>query len=206
MKHIRVISYFIVFIIAAASFGNDNSISLLDLVKSDDEKKIVSALEAGASVHVRNRFGETPLMLASERGNAKIVAALIKAGAGVNEKRKNGVTALIMAAERGNVDAAKELLKSSAVIDQAAADGNTALLRASMRGHYDMVKLLVDMGANISLKNKSGYTASDLAGKWRRGKIVQFLREIELKKTISAVKKKEPGSKNSVRDEDAEEE
>ncbi|HPQ54097.1 MAG TPA: ankyrin repeat domain-containing protein [Spirochaetota bacterium] len=200
MKNLPVVICIFVICMGFSSAGGETAASFLDLIRSGDEKKVMSALEAGAPVHARNRYGETPLMLASEKGNAKIVEALIKAGAVVNVKRKNGVTALMMAAERGHVDTAKALLKASAEIDAQSANGNSALLWAAMRGHYDMVKLLVEKGADINRKNKSGYTAAELAGKWRRGRIVQFLRELELKKIAPVENKKQKAVTKEERD------
>lgn len=206
MKRFSILLCMLCAMMRFASAESGNSTSILDLVRNGEEKKVLAALDAGASIKVRNRFGETPLMLASERGNGKIVAALLKAGADVREKRKNGVTALMMAAERGHVDAAKELIRASAEVDAAAENGNTALLWAAMRGHYDVVKLLTEKGADISRKNKNGYTAAELAGKWRRGKIVQYLRELELKKIAPDNGKDKSGPVKSPRGDDEEEE
>ena len=51
-------------------------------------------IKAGANVNLANTAGETALMLASEAGNAKLVALLIKAGANVNAVNKVGDSAL----------------------------------------------------------------------------------------------------------------
>jgi ankyrin repeat protein len=75
-----------------------------------------------------------------------------------------------------------------------------------MRGHYDVVKLLTEKGADISRKNKNGYTAAELAGKWRRGKIVQYLRELELKKIAPDNEKDKSGPVKSPTGDDEEEE
>jgi len=51
-------------------------------------------IKAKANVNLANTAGETALMLASQSGNAKLVALLIKSGADVNAANKVGDTAL----------------------------------------------------------------------------------------------------------------
>jgi ankyrin repeat protein len=51
-------------------------------------------LEAGVDKEVKNKFGATALMFASQWGRTGIVNLLLKAGADKEAKNKNGKTAL----------------------------------------------------------------------------------------------------------------
>lgn len=64
-----------------------------------DRAAIVQSLvDAGATVHVRNAHGESPLLLAARYGHSQAtVHTLLRAGADVNTQDRNGWTPLIWA-------------------------------------------------------------------------------------------------------------
>ena len=70
-------------------------------------------LAAGADVNYRTMLGETPLMIASDKGVGNIVVVLLEAGTDVNAKctgrYRNGSTALDIAGEKGNGEIMKLL-------------------------------------------------------------------------------------------------
>ena len=70
-------------LITAATNGNEETIKIL--------------LKAGANINIKNKFGWTALMRASEKGFIIIVKILIENGAKLNEKNKQGFTALDLA-------------------------------------------------------------------------------------------------------------
>lgn len=51
-------------------------------------------VEAGYDVNYANKAGITPLMVATEKGDAKLVRNLLESGARVMEKDKDGRTAM----------------------------------------------------------------------------------------------------------------
>jgi ankyrin repeat protein len=59
-----------------------------------------------------NRKGETPLILAAERGNLEIAKLLLAKGADPNMKDRSGASALSLAKEKGN-KAMLELLSAA---------------------------------------------------------------------------------------------
>jgi|GEM_PF-2681059 len=86
-------------------------------------------LNTGVRVDVKDRFGDTPLMIAAERGNEPAVKALL-----------DGVGA------KASIDMQREN------------NGETALMKAIRSGNWKCIKALLDAGADISKPNRYGYT------------------------------------------------
>jgi hypothetical protein len=87
-------------------------------------------------------MGDTPLVWASEMGNAVVVEWLLKMGADPNKCEYDGWSALHWAARNGHVDVAKLLLSNGAHIDQQDGTGHVPLDWALDRGHWDVVDVL----------------------------------------------------------------
>ena len=66
------------------------------------DRQIIAELlvEAGANLDLKNQYGETALMLASFRNDAKITRLLVDNGANKDIKNNEGKTALAIAEER----------------------------------------------------------------------------------------------------------
>ena len=82
-----------------------------------DVAEIRRLIKDGADVNVRNKFGVTPLIMASLLGHTDVVKLLLAAGADVNAKANKG------------------------------GEDYTALRIAKMRGHTQIIKLLTEHGA-----------------------------------------------------------
>jgi ankyrin repeat protein len=67
-------------------------------------------LKHGANPNAKDRFGLTPLMVASAENRIEVVKILVNSGADVNQKDNNEKTALTWAAERSHKEIV-ELLK-----------------------------------------------------------------------------------------------
>lgn len=83
---------------------------LLDAAIGDRPTLAEAALKHGADANVKSVYGDTPLMLASVRGNCQIVKLLLKHGADTGVADEDGKTALTMAQERGHQDVVELLL------------------------------------------------------------------------------------------------
>jgi ankyrin repeat protein len=68
-------------------------------------------------VNQRGNFGNSPLKVASTRGNIEEIEALFAGGANVNAKGEDGYTALHHAASQGHVAAVIRLLQAGALPD-----------------------------------------------------------------------------------------
>jgi uncharacterized protein len=136
--------------------------------------------QKAVQVDVLNGVSETPLMIASLKGNLILMRQLIAAGAYPN---KEGWTPLHYAASIGNVEAMKLLLEEHAYIDTESPNKTTPLMMAARSKQILAVKLLLDEGADFEAKNDAGWTVITFAEKADATNIVEGLklREAALK-------------------------
>ncbi|MEI8344599.1 MAG: ankyrin repeat domain-containing protein, partial [Candidatus Omnitrophota bacterium] len=85
---------------------------LVDLVRNNHLDDVLEAIQKGADVNERSRYGETPLMEASALGYQDITESLIARGADLNAVNDAGQTALDLARENGR-EAIAQLLEKS---------------------------------------------------------------------------------------------
>ncbi len=134
---------------------------------------------------------------------AEIMAELIKAGADVNHRDYDDLDDLTV---RGHVplhttctnpDATKVLLKAGADPNrQYFLSKNTPLHQAAKHGSLEVVRMLVNAGADISIQNKEGKTAEQLAKRHGHKEIVEFFRiRSQAKLARRAIKKSPPAKK-----------
>ncbi|XP_072031542.1 NAD-capped RNA hydrolase NUDT12-like [Amphiura filiformis] len=82
---------------------------------------------------------------------------------------------LLKSASSGDVARVTRLLAGLANVNVADAQGWTSLMFASRNGHEKIVRLLLEKGCNISLVNKSGQTALEIADFWNQSAIIHLL-------------------------------
>ena len=131
-------------------------------------ESVIGCLEAGADVHARSEYGETPLhRLASDVMRAgypfdRVIAAFVEAGADVNARDRNGRTPLFDGVWRlwGNVGTApaRALLEAGADVNARASAGSTPLHQAAQAGTSAVVSLLVQAGADLQATDTVGRT------------------------------------------------
>ena len=137
--------------------------TLMEVVDEYKEnlEEVESLLRRGDDVDMRNRWGDTVLMKASERGHLKTVEALIANNADVNIVGSLlGETALIKASRRGHLKVVEELIANNADVNIGTSIlGETALMEASERGHFKIVRSLLRNNAVVHKKDWRGWTA-----------------------------------------------
>lgn len=87
----------------------DDAKNLALAIQSSDSNQVRKLLAAGADVNVVNKYGWTPLMIASQYGNTSIIKILLEAGADINVRTPMGVTPLSIATQNGQIHVARLL-------------------------------------------------------------------------------------------------
>jgi ankyrin repeat protein len=107
-------------------------------------------IHAGADINLRNKGGDTPLMLASfnsaSENDYEMVQFLKANGANFNSPDEE----LLYAASRGDVGLIQQLLAAGAKVNQSYEDGVTPLMAAAINGQTAAVKALIAAGANLT--------------------------------------------------------
>lgn len=114
----------------------------------------------GLRLEASNPAGETALMLASLRGQTKLVERLLKRGAAID---RPGWSALHYAATAPDDAALRLLLDHGAVVDARSPNGTTALMMAAQYGPSESVDLLLARGADVNLRNDLDLAATDFS-------------------------------------------
>ncbi len=118
----------------------------------------------GAAVNPEGSTTTTPLHRAARNGQLAMTKNLVSSGAQVNRVDADGYTPLHFAVTKKNLETVKYLVEHGAflnVTDKIL--GNSELHMATIMGCPKIASYLVSQGSDVSLKNKEGKTAFDLA-------------------------------------------
>jgi ankyrin repeat protein len=107
-------------------------------------------IKAGADITIC-QHGGTPLHIAAQYHNTKVLEYLIQVGTFVNVRDRNGQTPLMVAAFSGDNKTLDLLIKSGANINAQDQQGATALYAAVEKGHYTTAEHLIKAGADSNL-------------------------------------------------------
>ncbi|XP_063923634.1 uncharacterized protein LOC135137817 [Zophobas morio] len=119
--------------------------------------------------------GNTPLIIASQKGQVTVVDYFVKCGAEINHATENGETPLYAASSHGHEKIVECLVKCGAAVHRANRNGETPLYAASSQGHEKIVEYLVKCGAEINRPDKYGRTPLYAASSQGHEKIVECL-------------------------------
>ena len=110
--------------------------------------KIIKLLiDSSVDLNIKNKEGDTALILATINNHKEIVKLLIVAGADVNLKNNKGNNALLYASLNKNIDIAKLLIDAGTNINIENINKITALTLAQANFNEEMIKLLKSKGA-----------------------------------------------------------
>lgn len=148
----------------------------LYLAVRDQSLKAAAALIVWpkTNVELRTAQDESPLMMASLKGQLDLVRKLVDRGADVN---KPGWAPLHYAATNGHLQIMELLLDANAYIDAASPNGTTPLMMAAHYGSPAAVKLLLEAGADPTIRNQLGLTAIDFAYRANRTDAAEMIAE-----------------------------
>lgn len=102
---------------------------LLRAAENGDASKARELIAGGVNVHATNKYGWTPLHLASNNGHAAVVEALLAGGADVHAKTADGRTPRSLAESHGHVEVLNLLgsaLEGTDAFNNNATDNDTA--------------------------------------------------------------------------------
>uniref|UniRef100_A0A8C4NJM1 Ankyrin repeat and SOCS box containing 2a, tandem duplicate 1 n=1 Tax=Eptatretus burgeri TaxID=7764 RepID=A0A8C4NJM1_EPTBU len=119
---------------------------------------IVLCSEFPGLVDRRTLQAETPLMVATERGDLDSMELLLEAGANPDISGANRETPLYRACEMGRESAVALLLDGGADPNHRCQRGWTALHEAAARNFASIVRLLLTAGARLESRNAYGLT------------------------------------------------
>lgn len=162
-----------------------------ELLKTNNLNRAKELIEKGADVNARDKYGQTPLIIAcgrqSKHANIELIKYLIEKGANVNatgEDEYHDQTPIMMAIRADYLirSVAMQiidiLLKAGADINAATkSDKITALTKASRLGHLSITKFLVEHGANLNAQDSDGWTPLMYAINSGRFDVVRYLVE-----------------------------
>ena len=150
----------------------DKVISLFNFIKTyrDPNEEHIKKLGLNSDIlDMRNKSGDTPLMVAALHKNLKVMKFLVENGAEVNTVNENsGDTALMLAVSEGYKDIVKFLIEKGANVNAVnSKSGYTVLMLAALGGSGDIVKFLKEKGANVNAvsfeRNESVYEVAQYA-------------------------------------------
>jgi len=124
---------------------------LSESMNTADISELRELIKDGCNVNTTNKYGATPLWVASRTGHTEIFKMLLEAGAEVNFTYVDGITPLITASQSGNIEIVKLLLKAGADVNSAhKISDETPLLIALLNKHSDIVTILREAGGTYS--------------------------------------------------------
>ena len=118
------------------------------------------------NVNAKDKDGNTPLMLACEKGFEDIALLLIgHKSIDINTQNKDGHTALILASVKvgGRIKVVQALIDKKADLDIRLKDGRSALVAATMFGHEDIAIKLIEAGSFLDFDAIYAHTALIIA-------------------------------------------
>jgi ankyrin repeat protein len=142
---------------------------LYEAVRKGDAAAVTAALDKGADVNAKFRYGTTALFKAAERGNTAVARVLLDRGADVKVKDTfYGATAMTWALDNNHAEVVRLLLEKGA-------DGLEDVLMTGVRENKeDLVKIAVDRGG-ISADNLTAALGLSMAQ--NKAPIVELLKK-----------------------------
>lgn len=135
--------------------------SLINSVKKNDYEKAKESISSGTDVNIKSRKGLTPLHIATNNNNIKIVELLLEKGANVNiDTSSIGLKPIHIACynNNNNIEMVKLLLSHGAKVNvKKSSHWYTPLLYAVKNDNVEIAKLLINNDAQVNVEIKTYY-------------------------------------------------
>ncbi|KAF0698760.1 Aste57867_10618 [Aphanomyces stellatus] len=135
---------------------------LMQAVLDANYSDVATLLASGHSPNQRDDFNRSPLHLASDIGDADMLALLCESMGDIEARDAKGNTPLHIACFRGHVGCVKFLVESAADVVVVNTDGDSVVHASASSGSLPCLRLVVEYGATPSGRNKMGETAYDM--------------------------------------------
>jgi len=161
MKKLAALFFFTLFV-SIDVFAVDSeefralNLGLLDAAKKGESTLVLSRLKEGASIHTRDRFGNSALIYAARTAHVDTARILLNAGAQVNQANVAGNTPLFEAAGSGDEDLVRLLLDSDANPNAVNIKNVSPLSNAIFHKHTAVGTLLLQYGARADFVDNTG--------------------------------------------------
>jgi len=114
---------------------------LFEAVRKGDVAAVTAALDKGADVNAKFRYGTTALFKAAERGHTDVAKLLLERGADLKVKDTfYGATAMTWALDGEHIDVVRLFLQKGSD------DGEDVLLKGARENKPELVKIALDSG------------------------------------------------------------
>ncbi|KAF5899556.1 fibronectin type 3 and ankyrin repeat domains protein 1, partial [Clarias magur] len=119
-------------------------------VNRNDEDELNRLLESGiTNLDIFDKLGNTPLMVAAQKGFSRIVHILIQHGADISMRNASGKDCLMLACFAGHLDIVKHLRVFGATWQSQDMNGCTALHWAVDGAHVPVIDFLIEDGCEV---------------------------------------------------------
>ena len=149
-----------------------DSTAISEAGSNNDFAMIQYLVEKGAEIDIVNGYGRTPLIQAARKNNAETMAFLLEKGAKkLDVAGMGGKTALHYACYEESLKNISLLLEKGANPNIQDDYGNTPLHYVIYTKKEELVKPFLQVNIDLTVKNKKGQTALDIA----EGKVLELL-------------------------------
>ena len=118
-----------------------------EAIQRDDVERLGRLLNSETDINMRDRYGQTALMIAARDGRSSAVRFLVANGAALDHTAKYGLSAVMLAVINGHVDTVRILAEAGADLEIRGTgapgfEGKTAVDLATAQSRFDMVEIL----------------------------------------------------------------
>lgn len=146
----------------ATAKDNTGKTPILYAMQNDAPELVAALAKANPiSVNLPDPNGNTPLILAAQRGFLKQTKNLLAGGANPDYRNpSSGLSALAAAAAEGHIDVIRALVRNGqATIDLPDLNGRTPLMYAAEQGQPAALHTLLQLKADVNAQDNTGATA-----------------------------------------------
>jgi ankyrin repeat protein len=129
-------------------------------IQDNDLRKVKLFIRSDIDMDNVGSKGLSPLCVAAQSGNEKIVDFMINNRANVLQKNTiDGLTPVFCAVDGKNINIMNHFFKSGISYNTRSANGLTLLQYATLTGNTEILSYLLKVGADPNMQNKYGQTA-----------------------------------------------